>query len=336
MWQPHILETHKMTKCKFAIQLLALAAISFIFITPARADYQTGLSAYRNKNYTVAWANWKQLAEKGDAKAQNDIGYMYLKGYGVQKDAKKAMEWFKKSSDLGFSGGSNNIGIAYYTIENYTQAFRWFKKAAQQGNKNAQMNLAKMYEEGKGTTRDLNAAVEWYKKAAQQGNTKAQNRLGILYQNGKGVKKDQQTATKYFEKAAEKGYQNALINLGLIYHYGKGTQQNVEKAAAYYQRAAQQKNDYACYMLGRLYDYRIKPRNEKAALSWYVKAAKLDNASAAYRLGQLYSNEESKAFDPEKAAMWLKKADKQGLKKAGELLDELEAKYAVVSQMMAE
>ncbi len=41
-------------------------------------------------------------AEKGDAKAQYQLGLIYNNGYGVKQDRKIALSWYKKSSKQGY------------------------------------------------------------------------------------------------------------------------------------------------------------------------------------------------------------------------------------------
>ncbi|MEZ4534096.1 MAG: hypothetical protein R3D26_03670 [Cyanobacteriota/Melainabacteria group bacterium] len=49
------------------------------------------------------------LPKKGDARAQNNLGYFYLEGIGVKKDAKQALSWFK----LGDAKNSWHLNLAY-------------------------------------------------------------------------------------------------------------------------------------------------------------------------------------------------------------------------------
>ena len=48
------------------------------------------------------------------------------------------------------------------------KALYYYKKSAQQGYKYAMFMLARCYEKGIGTDRDLRAALRWYEKAAEQ------------------------------------------------------------------------------------------------------------------------------------------------------------------------
>ena len=89
-----------------------------------------------------------QGAEQGHSNAQLNLGRMYEKGLGVQKDDAKAAEWYRK--------------------------------AAEQGMIRAQFGLAVMYEEGRGIEKDESKAEEWYRKAAEQEDADAQSRLVSL------------------------------------------------------------------------------------------------------------------------------------------------------------
>jgi len=111
----------------------------------------------------------KELAEKGDAKAQSYLGRCYYKGDGVLKDS--------------------------------VEAVRWYRKSAEQGTGVAQCNLGFCYENGVGVLKDPAEAVKWYKKSAEQGFAQAQYNLGNCYRNGDGVSKDLVEAYAYYNLA---------------------------------------------------------------------------------------------------------------------------------------
>jgi len=81
-------------------------------------------------------------AEKGNAKAQFDLGLKYDTGEGVRQD--------------------------------YAEAAKWYRKAAEQGYAEAQFNLGTMYDEGRGVRQDYAEAAKWYRKAKDQGVAGAQ------------------------------------------------------------------------------------------------------------------------------------------------------------------
>ena len=89
----------------------------------------------------------KRLAkEQRDAKAQYNLGVMYAKGDGVEKDYGEAVKWYTKAAEQGHASGQNNLGVMYAksdgVVQDYREALKWYTKAAQQGFPPAQYPLA--------------------------------------------------------------------------------------------------------------------------------------------------------------------------------------------------
>jgi TPR repeat protein len=123
--------------------------------------------------YTKLLREGKELAEKGDAAAQFQIGLLYYNGRGTAQD--------------------------------YAEAINWFRKSALQGNPYAQHNVGYMYEKGEGISQDYVEAVKWYRQAAESGNTRAQYTLGYMYEKGQGIAPDEVQALMWFNLAAAQG-----------------------------------------------------------------------------------------------------------------------------------
>ena len=120
----------------------------------------------------------KADAERGDAEAQYNLGFMYQTGQGgVEPDIKRAVE--------------------YYSL------------AVEQGHAGAQCNLGTMYWEGRGVETDVKRALELYALAAEQGHPAAQYNLGNAYSEGRGVEPDKTLAQDWMEKAAAQGFEKA-------------------------------------------------------------------------------------------------------------------------------
>jgi TPR repeat protein len=117
-----------------------LTLISFLALTAAAADFNTGLNAYQKKDYSTAAKEWRTLADKGDSRAQFNLGLLYVDGLGVPLD--------------------------------YSQAVRWFERSAQQDYPKAQLNLGIMYRDGKGIKRDYVQAYMWLNLCAAKGEAK--------------------------------------------------------------------------------------------------------------------------------------------------------------------
>lgn len=104
----------------------------------ASADSQTTDQAPFDVNAETA-AEWKAKAEKGDPGGEFCLACCYLYGQRVPKDYAKAVEWFRKSANQGFSPAQHSLGACYAKGEgvpqNDLEAYFWFNLAATGGNK---------------------------------------------------------------------------------------------------------------------------------------------------------------------------------------------------------
>lgn len=58
-------------------------------------------AALKAKDFTAAFVGLQPLAEKGDAEAQERLGWMYKNGEGTAKDVAQSLAWFRKAADQG-------------------------------------------------------------------------------------------------------------------------------------------------------------------------------------------------------------------------------------------
>lgn len=117
------------------------------------------------------------------------------------------------------------------------------KQSAEAGDKQAQLMLGTMYEDGVGgLPSDLREAAYWYEQAARQGYPKAQYNLGLLYEDGRGVKQDHKQAAYWYDKAARAGFGEAQNNLGVLFVLGKGVNKNPKRAEQLFTEAARSGN----------------------------------------------------------------------------------------------
>jgi TPR repeat protein len=124
--------------------LLALAAV-ICWSSPLWADLGTGADAYERGDYATALAEWKPLAEDGNALAQFNLALLYHYGLGVERDMELALEWYEK--------------------------------AAQQNQPDAQVAIGDLFKDGLWGAHDLEEAAAWYGLAAKQGHAEAKKKL---------------------------------------------------------------------------------------------------------------------------------------------------------------
>ncbi len=117
-------------------------------------------------------------------------------------------------------------GLKAADANNMPLAFKEFLAAAKEEHALAQFNVALMYEQGLGVSKDEKEALLWYEKSASQGNSAAQFNLGVLYENGRGTAVDFAKANEWYRKASVQGDGLAIGNLGMLYIRGQGVKEN--------------------------------------------------------------------------------------------------------------
>ena len=97
------------------------------------------------KGDAKALAELRGRAEKGDARAQFNLGLMYQNGQGVAKDEVEAVKWYRKAADQGNAFAQNNLGVMYANglgvEEDDVEAYKWFLLSGAQGTEQAKEKI---------------------------------------------------------------------------------------------------------------------------------------------------------------------------------------------------
>lgn len=178
-------------------------------------------AAFENDEMQMARRLWVAMAEQGLADAAYKLGMVYDTGNGVERDAGRAVYWYRRAADDGHIHAQHNLAVAYANGDgvelDFKQALRWWERAAAAGNTDSQYNLGIVYAMGiHGVTRDVDMAKKWWRKAAIKGDAMAQYNLGTVYASGDNQVTSYCEATRWWEKSAEKGVQQASWALEVI------------------------------------------------------------------------------------------------------------------------
>jgi TPR repeat protein len=201
------------------------------------------------------------------------------------------------------------------------------KTAVEQGNPDAQVHLAQLYQEGRGVPQDYRKAVELYEKAAAQGNALAQVNLGWLYHEGKGVPQDYHKAAELYQKSADQGNAAGQAYLASQYAEGKGVARDYRKAVELYRRAVEGEsspnalNDFAWFLATCPDD---AWRNGKEAVRYATKACETTEWKSRNFVGTLAAAY-AELGDFDKAI----KYQKQAIELAGDYPDDAEMKRSL-------
>ncbi len=99
-----------------------------------------------NKPLPEDFDSLKALAEQGVAKAQYNLGNMYRKGQGVERDLKKAFKWAQKAAAQGNAGAQHQLGYFYDRLghairRDNVAAYAWYSIALANGDKESKVYL---------------------------------------------------------------------------------------------------------------------------------------------------------------------------------------------------
>jgi uncharacterized protein len=252
--------------------------------------YKNGLAGFPiDYKQAIYWLT--RAAEKGKSLSQSILGVMYREGLGVEKNYKKALEWFEKSGD---DHALVNMAYMYQNGQgvekNIHRAIELYEKAAEKKNIDALYNLGCIYFSGVEGKVDLEKAKNYFKEAANQGDTEAERMLLLVkkkieegaMKTNKETQNEKQSLSdpvinvldKYLKLidikdksienlnseqidflhfAAEQGNGHAQIVLSVLYRLGKHVKKDLKKAFDLMKKAAEQEIDTALYLIGTMY-----------------------------------------------------------------------------------
>lgn len=147
-------------------------------------------------------------AGRGDPIAHAWLGRFYENGEGVPTDAKKAVHHYRIAAEDGSNYARWRIGVmidvdtAEGTLE---EAVALFRAAAKQDYTAAIVSLGVMQATGRGTKRDLAAALSSYMRAARLGDSGGVRGVGVMFFLGEEVEQNTEEALAWFLVSAAMG-----------------------------------------------------------------------------------------------------------------------------------
>lgn len=151
--QPNRIDWHRLSGVgmsalsgRFVLVLLALFFSSMPAAAPA--NFEQGMNAMLEGNYAEAYCRWKPLAERGNADAQYNLGWLYANGNGMNVDPVKAVGWWNAAAEQGHADAEFALGLTYTTGEGIRKdlgkAVFWFLRAAKRGHRDARELLSRL------------------------------------------------------------------------------------------------------------------------------------------------------------------------------------------------
>lgn len=138
--------------------------------------------------------------------------------------------------------------------ENFERALGIAVPLAEDGDANAMMLLARMYDQGLGVEKDSRYSLELITKASDEGHEGAQYILGKAHAEGSSVPQDIIKATSLLIGSAEKGNINAMRFLALSYSTDGWNEYNAERWVKLLEASAKLGDSVSSILLARAYE----------------------------------------------------------------------------------
>jgi TPR repeat protein len=186
--------------------VLVCVAVTVAFATsPALANVGECIAAAKRGDYETALEVCHVAALKGDSNAQFNLGLIYRKGKGVERDDQEAFKWYRMAAEQCHAKAQSKLGAMYFrgygVRQNYKKAVEWYRKAAEKGDGIAQSNLGFMFYAGHGVAKNKVRANMWVNLAIMNGNENAKRHKKVVERSmsAKDISKSQELAQKWMQ-----------------------------------------------------------------------------------------------------------------------------------------
>lgn len=275
--------------------------------------------------YAKAFTTYLEQGKRGDARAQEEVAFLYDHGPGSMLNPAQATTWMRQAVDSyrQLAQKDDLAAMEWLTSRDYAgkddrEVQVWRERivaahrlAAERGSIPDQLWLGDDLR-----LNDPEAAVTWYTKAAGAGSVVALLRLGELHQElSSSADNDEQAqelageARTWYAAAAGRGSAAAQVALADMLHQGEGGIPDLVEAARLYRLATAEDNGTAAFRLAGLYALgEGVPVDPSEALRLYQVAARRGIAEGAVQVGLMYAAGEGVTKNVDEAKTWLERA----------------------------
>jgi TPR repeat protein len=268
----------------------------------------------------------QHAADAGSSEGAHRLALVYAQGLaGTPRNDTRAVELFEKAANAGHARAQLNLGILYLRGQgvprDLIQARAWLEKAAAGGDPQALYALARTLSESGADVpgADPVRAADLYRKAAEKGHALAGLRYGLALSEGVGIKRDLPAAQRWLMQARENGVPEAALALGDMAARTPASRDKaaneriVQSALSWYDVAAQAGVPSAQFKLANAYFAGVGvPRDPSQAMLWYSRAAQQGLPQAQHALGLMLIGGVAGTTDPVEGYKWLLLAEKGG------------------------
>lgn len=287
--------------------------------------YELGQGVEKNIDEALRWYTKASSSPHFMAKAQLSLGKLYLTD--ALSDYKNAVIWLKKAQSNSNSEvtveASNLLGDLFFygahVEQNYADAFKYYNVCSDKANAQTQTNLAEMYFQGLGTSRNVEQAIYWYQKALAQDDTlvEASWRMGEMYLKGTGTDQNCEKAEELLAVAADSNHIEACYLLGVMILENKCKKHDLGQAVVYLEKAADAGVVDAMFRVGMIYfTGQLVHQDYSRAFQHLLGASSRGHVDAMLMISDMYAKGNGVDKDKKLAKTWLVNAAENGNEEA--------------------
>lgn len=152
--------------------------------------------------------NYQSKADAGDVNSQFELGISYFYGTkDIPENKKLAIKYLTLASDNGNMEATFNLGRIYEKEGDFDKAIFFYERGVENNNLASQDNLANMYLDGRGVSKNLTKAEALYLAALSNGSKLSNRNLAVLYKEDKQYEKSIKFFKEIIFSATDEKYQ---------------------------------------------------------------------------------------------------------------------------------
>jgi TPR repeat protein len=300
----------------------------------ARAYYLRGESWYRDGLPLSAAQDYARALEfdRDLVAARYALGYLFLKGEGVDRDPAQAARQLARAAREGHPDAQYNIGLLHLegrgVAADPDRGRLYLERAAAQDHAPALTALGRMLADGTHGEPDPERARNLLQRARTLGHAPAATGLGsLLEREAEAVAAAEPEAADalraqaldLYRAGAEGGDGDAMTRLGWLHLQGVGVPADRAAARVWFERAAEAEHPRGTAFLAWLLETEPTPDLARAG-ELYGAAARLGEAHARDRLAELALQAVREPERRDRGLAWLRTAAEAGSVRAGNAL----------------
>ena len=132
------------------------------------------------------FARMQEIAEAGKVQAQAWMGLI------MQQQARRdeAKRWYLQAAEQGDTFAMSSLACMLSQDGDFVGAANWLRTAAEGGDADAQVSYGGRLADGKGVEKNEREAARWYREALSRGDVWISGELAQIYDEGRGVSRD--------------------------------------------------------------------------------------------------------------------------------------------------